>query len=410
MLLFKFKSGFRTVCFVLLLLSGGCLQVGLPEFVSSGGLTDSGVGFSEPYRNGSGAGQGGYRARLLAAVQRRAPLVALELPNGSLAARTNPTGLGHQFLLGFIPFTSVYLQHDPNSLLIETVVEQLLRDGFRVALYPEGSGRVAGRRLPDAILTRLRFSELRVNAFDLLILRSADIDGSVQIDFSSPFNPDEPVKRLVAPVEVNEFRRLAHAPALAALLERSTFTAMEGLGGKLPSARQLRWSDAPNGGLGGEVGDAPLLILSPRFVLPPAAAAGTSLAQSYGYQSRPAFSNTALLRIVQRGLEQGAIESEKAFISFPHQLDLGSGAPSGTDLALQTAVTKLEATDDVVKLGLKLTLVPGHSEECLWEIEAVSEMDGGLVVAVERAAAAAVKKLFGGAAVEGMVCGSSPPA
>lgn len=372
----------------------GCLRVGLPEYVGSGGGVDSGVGFAEPLRRERAER---FLPRLLEGARAEAPWIVLRRGRRAFSAAEDPARFGHQYFLGFIPLTSVYLQHDLQSLALESAAEKFHEAGYRVAFAPEHDESLLPKLFPESYVLDVSLENIRLNAFDLLVVRLADLSGELRLDVRSPFATDAPVRSLREPLERSEYRRFAHAPALANMLEQEINDALARAGGKLPSMRALRFA---GGAPQSAVSEDPTVILAARFSAPPAPGTGEALAQSYGYQSRPAFSNTALLRIVQRGIEAGVEADGRPAVSLFHRSDARSlDVPPST--VVVSRVLRLAPTADGLELVLSLELADGSRRlDCEMRPEAVSEMDGGLVVALERGAERVARRFFGGAETE----------
>ena len=94
-------------CLLCLLLTySGCLPMGLPEYVAH-----------IPVKHSRIAGVG-------------AP-TALIIQDTFGSRLSNPETLGHQYIFGFIPATSLYAQHGLDAALTELLLDVLTQQGYQ---------------------------------------------------------------------------------------------------------------------------------------------------------------------------------------------------------------------------------------------------------------------------------------
>ncbi len=361
-----------------LTVAAGCFRVGLPEYFCDVPSTAPAAAALQPYR-----------ARLLDAVEKKAPIGVVVTADED--TETRDRSFGHQYLLGAFPFTRVFSQHGVSTAGEEVAARLLLDQGYRVVFVP---GRLLDATLlefPASLIVAPR-ARVRVNAFDLLVVRLAAVSGELECDFYSPSSLSF-VRSAKVPVEENEYRKQAHAPVLADLLERSLRTGISACLRQAPSAREARLLPSTNEGTSG--GALPTWIYPPEFSRPPAPAVGEKIAGSYGFASVPIFEYAKLLRLVQRGIGQAFEQRERPFVS-----SLSREPVSPPVHALRIRVDCLGIDDDgTMKSCFTLTGEsagkPGRTVKCDVEMPLLNDVDGALAVALELSAAQAAAYFLG---------------
>ena len=79
--------------------------------------------------------------------------------------------LGHQYIFGLIPVTSLYLTTSVDSLIVELLVKVLVAKGYEPVLVPAKARKLLASS-SAALILEPRLEAGSVNAFDLLFLRA----------------------------------------------------------------------------------------------------------------------------------------------------------------------------------------------------------------------------------------------
>jgi hypothetical protein len=194
-----------------------CLPYGLPEYIS--GMKSS----LNTGRNNKTA-KDRFPLAKTGAGTRRAVLVAGE----EESARTQDS-FGHQFLLGVIPFTSLYLEHGVDSLLHETAVDALETSGYLPYLVKEEDLYSAVQLLSPQLILRPTVSSLSLNAYDALFFRILSVSGGLSLYCYQLENNGLLSNNLCVRDEISkrEIKAYAHGPALASVLEQGMTEAFQ---------------------------------------------------------------------------------------------------------------------------------------------------------------------------------------
>lgn len=296
--------------------------------------------------------------------------------------------LGHQFLLGFIPFTRVFLEHGPERFLTEVFIQVLLDEGHRVLEVPASQMRGVPPQVPLSAALTLSVEELRVNAYDAVFFRIADVAGRVLIRYLSPSN-FTPLRQEEFALDATEYRRQAQAPVLSSMLQRNFRTAAQSLLQRGPSHRISRVLTEP--AVDSVAASEMLWLFTPVFEKPPAPAIGEYLSASYGFASVPALPPPAILRLVQRGMGGELFRVNTAFVSV-----LDAGDDLSPDRALRVFVKRLEVED-----SKRIVLETRFREEadgvvqregnCAITLSELGGVDGAAVITLEQAAALSLR-------------------
>ncbi len=365
----------------------GCFHVGLPEHFSSGPTLGTAGGLNIAYDNH-------YSTGLRASLNSRLPRAVLISPGP--AADDAFSTIGHQYLFGLIPFTALYLQHGTESLLDELATDVLLENGYQVVAMPAASEGLLLSALAPAFVLDLKLSALRINGYDAFFFRMLDLTGILDVRIRS-LSHGRIGREIRAPFSESEYRKYAHAPLLANLLERTLRKHVTAAIAERPSTRAIQF---PPAGASQSVGpdNAPVFaLLFPVFENPPPVGMGKFLADSYGYESVLPLTNHALLRIIQRGMEHALSKAQQRFAAFR-----GGGDQQTAALLLAAAVSGMSVIDvqllsiearegpqNAVALALRITsrsASASHEAVCEVVEPQAEHVDGARIVTLERAA------------------------
>lgn len=365
-------------------LSSGCLRVGLPEPVADPG------------------GQLPANPRLRALVEHAAESSVSVLLLGGCDERgaLDSSSLGHQYLFGVIPLTSLFLEHHPEQLLFETLTAELLQRGYTVYRASCGErGPLIRAVHPDWIL-EADLPALRINGFDLFFLRLMALDGDIRLRSwtcrDCCTDRGAPAREQRVHLDASEYVRYAHAPQLAALLQermqRSVHTA-------LPEVLRTehRRLSAACGDSGSEQEAQVLVVDTPQFATPLPATLGSLVAQSYGFESVTAYSAGMLASLVRRSMAK----SLQNRLTVVERIQTGSGRAASPGLwGLETQIEVLGIENGEAALTLLFRLRSGIEDEivarCSTREREVTAADGSWVVTIEQAAGRLVGSFLAG--------------
>ncbi len=323
--------------------------------------------------------------------------------------------LGHQYLFGMIPLTTVFLQHSANQLLGELAVELL--EGQGLAVYTTSGTRLGEvlRVIEPESIVELKVSEARVNAFDAFFVRILKARAQVQATvLERKGNGTVPKRQLEQRGEKSEYRRYGHAPQLSHLLQSTLKSALERLVPGLQAKSERRFGESDSTP---PTGTGLVLLAPPEFERPPTVRAGEVLALSYGFESSPPYTNGQMARMIQHGLARG-LEAENVLVvssSVPTLPKLklaraGEMKPALWRLrALVQELTFPDTEDETLRLTLKLHLdeiasgskpQPLLSARCTVEEPRMSGVDGAWVATLEEAGTRMVSDFLRGRFVE----------
>ena len=351
----------------------GCFRVGLPEYFCEVGSASPAASALQPFRG-----------RLQSALERSSPIAVVVTSSDNDDVKAS--SVGHQFLLGIFPFTRVFAQHGVSTFAEELAGRVLAERGYRVLFVPRETLGQTLFEVPVNLIVAPR-PEVRVNAFDLLVVRLADVSGEVACDFYSPSSLGM-MRTGKSAVEENEYRRQAQAPVLADLLSRSLRSGIENCLRQAPSLREARLDTAR-----AEVATdtpTPIWIYAPEFSRPPAPTVGELVAGSYGYDSVPPFSYATLLRLIQKG---AAAELKRA--SEPAVAMLSREVVRPPSRALRIMSDCLELTEkgsikSCFRISEESSGSVTHTGRCEVEMPVPSGVDSALAVGLERSASEAI--------------------
>ena len=368
--------------------------MGLPEYFAGGSLgLERQIGVRE--RAGDATSRrGSFTRELLGAYEDYSPLVMVVSDRPRLAPRAPSarTSLGHQFLFGLFPVTYLFLQHDSSSLVGELLLDSLQERGFTpLVVSPEDLDQARKAFAPDLILTP-KLSSLSVNAYDAFFFRVISIQGALELSLKDRGDSPEQQRR---DVSLREYRSHAHAPLLSTLLERALREALRSIVHALPQKHATR---ALSSVVVTPSGPGPLLLEEPRFAEPPPVGIGMELAAAYGFDFTPPFTFSSVLRLIQRGIEDGVAQQGLASVSLRGEWS-PAAARDGDWWRLQAQIATIELQARESETGAAAIRLRAHfslktragvllsQAECE-RIEPLAEhVDGALVVTLEHAAA-----------------------
>lgn len=212
--------------------------------------------------------------------------------------------IGHQYVLGFIPATRLYVQQGVKDYVYETVLEQLQLEGHDVLTADESTAARAASIFEPNHIIKAEIGSISTTAYDGLLMRIAS--ASASIDYTSFSVNKRGELEASGDVTFERTRRLtkrsARAPILSALLEDTIADTLSDFA-KSPEisiqSRREHYKQADS---------APLPV-----VRPPSFGSEVNtdtllsrMGSSYGFASVPPFSAEAALRIIQRGIEKSA--------------------------------------------------------------------------------------------------------
>lgn len=315
-----------------------------------------------------------------------------------------PPTLGHQYLFGVFPLTSLFLEHRPAALLSEAISSQLLARGWEVS---RGSCKEAARLIlalhPDAVL-EADLRDLRVNAYDLLLARRMVVSGRLVVRMSgrqgcgesatphaeSPAEPSAEVSRIFS---AGEFVRFAHPPQLAAILQKQLESELSVATSEaiatLPAA-------APTPCTGPSSGDRQVVSVETPLVSRAALGdTGTITAQSYGYQSAMPFTDGMVASIVRRGM------AAKLAREFPVTETLNPSRDADDEAwhvtgRIESIAFRGETLRLTAVLQLRFHGVASVTARCSTEAVQDRSADGSWVVTLEHAAGTIAGEFFSG--------------
>lgn len=232
-----------------------------------------------------------------------APLSAAQAPVALLLRSAEPPVspeiLGYQFILGFIPMTRLYFEHGLNASVEEATLAVMQEQGYATFVVESGSFSRAVSAVRPRIILSTGVSDLSLHAYDAFFFRVLSLNGTLTVERLA--SSGAAVGKYFVPLKEKRFRLQAHALALASVFESSLFAGMREL---LSTHRVSRKSRKPVGSL--PVSGKPLVFVespSSQFEMP--GQLGQQIADSYGFQGVPAYSQAEVLRMVQRGLVSG---------------------------------------------------------------------------------------------------------
>ena len=266
--------------------------------------------------------------------------------------------LGHQFILGFMPFTSLYLEHGVDSFFLEAIVQYCHTQGIMPV--------IVSKRLVEAYkLNAINFKgNLDVTVYDLIFSRLLSFSGQLLVNGQN------------LEIDNQDLYMQIQYPLIGHLLQLSLSNALSESKAALPFSYKT---------FSGNRGFVPLVI---KFPIVDAITKSSleNFAKAYGDRNG-VFTASMLSRVIQRGAEIG-VEATNNIEAIALAADY-SNAKSFSHLSyLQIRLLKLELSDN-----LKLTFsfeVDGKQKDCAVSQSINSSRDGALNIALEMATKKAV--------------------
>lgn len=126
--------------------------------------------------------------------------------------------LGHQYLLGVIPFTSIYLQVSPNSLATEALEDILSTFNFNIIKLNINEYATYANQHINTLAIKPEIKNLSLSGFDLLFFRYLSCSGSLEIHV---FKNNQLEKNFSYSLDKSKYKFTAHVHELELLLEKA---------------------------------------------------------------------------------------------------------------------------------------------------------------------------------------------
>jgi hypothetical protein len=230
--------------------------------------------------------------------------IAIVLSNKDNVNHSKPKILGHQYILGIIPFTNLFLQHSPEQLVLEMTIERLQNYGFRVFITDKNHVSLAGNTIQPSIIIEPVINSVKINAYDAIFYRILNANVTLQFEYSKLSNSGliTPTRHYIVEKSKKRYKQFAYSPALSLLLEQTVGEAIDDALQTIPTqhrAKNQRALKIHNNR------EEYMLILNPPLI-------NNSLAHEIILNLPPAYinpinkafiKNETIARIVQRGIE-----------------------------------------------------------------------------------------------------------
>lgn len=324
---------------------------------------------------------------------------AAALDSGEFARRKK-TRLGHQFILGIIPMTSLFLQHGAECLAEDAALQYFAEQGLTTAVVSaDGLPAWSARVHPESML-QIALKDFSANAYDLIVVRRLVVSGTlngVQYDRAGGRAAE-----IRVPVSASEFAIQGQASQVAQNMRKAVHDAMAVLAARLPP-RSIRAVHTRTRAEDQARDRAAMVLVIAPPVLQPTGSLGALLAQSYGVPGMAAYSPGAVGRVFQRGLQSGLPAASAGSI-------FGEAFSPADGWRLDSSVERLAAVTDPyppadadrerwgafadVTFILRQGSAPIRRAKCEAFAPVESRLDGAWVIAVERAAQAASREFM----------------
>lgn len=375
--------------------------MGLPETVSpAGGNLQPSSSHKSPFLTDP-LSSSASRPKLFQNNKKKAVIV---LPKSTAPTSLGPS-LGHQYVLGIFPLTSVYLEHSAQTELTEVALSKLQEEQYEVTLVEEPALPSVVALFSPQLIIQPTINTLDVNAYDLLFVRLLKVEANLTTQLywrhASSRQNTTTYKMRTQELSHSEklYRRYAFAPSLAFLLQK---TLKQTLQNSFQASPKTQGSSTQT--ITFPLGDLPPLLLLPAptltFPIPPRF--GELLASSYGFDN--AFSQGQVIRLAQRGLKYGLsvptlgiVETQQALPSIPQFLALPvyelSSAIAGLTLAPDENPQTLNLTIDFEFRELRpdQPTIRLRASRCTIEERRTSGVDGYWVRTFENTLARAIQ-------------------
>ncbi len=393
------------VASLLLLTLSACVPMGLPEYFSP---------FYQPKQ--------GHLANIISQTAHNNP-VALIVFNGdksytSINSATTVKHLGSQYLLGIFPFTSLYLQHTLDSLLIEKTINNLKVLGYQSHVTHKKNVKYIASLLQPNLVISPTF-KTSINAYDLIFFRLLSLKGWLKVNFLDANGNTMHSETL--PIHKHNYKRTGFAPLLAQLLESSLDKALEEIlkqtkspyfpktrlkksiisARKINQSKSVRQNNSPN-----------LLAILPTIISNKEAKLLTEKVHlSYGFNNTPMLSMGATSRLFQRGLEEAAKKHKITAVSShpPLGTKINAAIPNIdnfwylTSETTKVSILNRKNKNDYLKAEMTLTLYQrnSHNKDRLISLKRCHSLtpvergvDGYWAVTIEKASLAMGESFF----------------
>ena len=320
--------------------------------------------------------------------------------------------LGHQYLLGVIPFTNLYLAHGLDTLLEETLLDLLLQQSFAPVVVYEKDFEDALGLIPAAFAVKPEAAALALNAYDALFFRILNLSGTLALTVLQQ-GAEAPVRE-VAELDSRKYRSYGYAPELASLLVQNTKDGWEQMLPKVAAGaeqrRRLRRMLREDH-LKGAVPATGVLVPLPTVAAAIEEKLSGEVTSSYGFKDAFPIKRQALARIVQRGMAAGFRSMDVPVFSLVMKAEPGSSFCKSADAAcwrLSSSISSLTIVQNKGESKLRgevlLMLEDLASEDrvareikksiCRFERPVEKTRDGYYVFALEEAFSAVAVAFF----------------
>lgn len=264
--------------------------------------------------------------------------------------------LGHQYVLGIIPFTSLYLEHGIDSFFTESLVQHLHAQGIAPVIV---SQRFSDSYRANALVLSAKLS---ASVYDLIFTRFVSFSGNLIVSGND------------VEISFGDFYSQAQYPLIGHLLQTEVLEQLS-----KSKITDLMSYNQPHR-LQGNKGFIPVVLEFPSVELADLSVL-KKFAKTYG-DSSAVFSTSMLARVVQRGAEAG-VES----IANLEPVAIAASF-SNSDSFKEFTKIKIELTKLELKENLNVVVKYRISDQvavCAISETIESSRDGSLNIALELA-------------------------
>lgn len=281
--------------------------------------------------------------------------------------------LGHQYVFGIFPVTQLFITHGPQVFLEEQLADVLADLNYDV-LRVKGGDLETVAALPADLKMAARFSELSLNAYDLIFQRRLAVQAKLEFACAD----GQKFRRYI---DQSDLKSTAHVDEMAAYLRHVLRDELSAAVHECEK-NSVRTPQAPAKSIKAVRIEFPSGDISPSVL--------TAFQNSYGRNNRKTFSAADLKRITQRGAERALADH------YPLVLSAG---PGSRNEKFQTDHLSLTLDHLQVDDSLQLTLIYkllAQKLTCVVNEPLDKDRDGYLVWALESAAEKATARALGG--------------
>lgn len=210
--------------------------------------------------------------------------------------------LGHQYVFGIFPVTRLFLEHGAESDLTEMLVDTVAQEGLSPILVSEKAAPEIFKTLNAPFFIRSSLRAMSVNAYDMVFVRNVSVDGALILERIAP--DSSVVAKTEEPISRSQYLSQGHGPVLAASIEKSLQSAVRNALPKVGPAHRRRIPATSASREQAAISDL-AIIEFPKIRGLYSATVGQAISDSYGFSGQSPFSQASVLRIIQRGVEQG---------------------------------------------------------------------------------------------------------